>query len=115
MNSDYYYSVDRLVEFGMSMAIAQQMVHSMNTAIAGMRPAGFSTELHQVPKGIFYVMLADKQVGPLTETELSQMVANRQISKETYVWKPGMPRWSSADNVPEVLKIVALCPPPFEK
>ena len=30
MNDQNFFSIDRLVEFGMSVAIAQQMVQSMN-------------------------------------------------------------------------------------
>jgi hypothetical protein len=33
MNNDNFFSVDRLIEFGMGMGIAQQMVNSMNNAL----------------------------------------------------------------------------------
>lgn len=36
-----------------------------------------------------------------------------RLAKDSYVWKPGMPQWQIAKNTPEVLRLVALAPPPF--
>ena len=33
--------------------------------------------------------------------------------KETYIWKPGMTSWQIAEKLPEILRLVALSPPPF--
>ena len=33
MNTDNFFSVERLIEFGVGMGIAQQMVQSMNNAL----------------------------------------------------------------------------------
>ena len=36
-------SIDRLVEFGMGMAVAQQMVNTMNYAMSNMKVPGVGT------------------------------------------------------------------------
>lgn len=33
-------------------------------------------------------------------------------TKETYVWRPGMPDWRLAESAPKVLRLAALMPPP---
>lgn len=115
MNTDNFFSIDRLVEFGLGIGVAQQMVKSMNHALqnahipGAMNPMGGATR----PPSSFFVILDDKQAGPFSEDELSRLIAQGTVTKETYVWKGGMPRWERCENVPEVLRLVALCPPPF--
>jgi hypothetical protein len=45
---------------------------------------------------------------------LSRLINEKKVAKETYVWMPGMKNWKIIENVPEVLKLVALSPPPFK-
>ena len=54
-----------------------------------------------------------KQAGPFSEEEIARLICEGKVDKTTYVWRPGMPQWARAENVPEVLKIVALTPPPL--
>jgi hypothetical protein len=61
----------------------------------------------------FYAIIDGKQSGPYSEQELSRLITDKKIVKETYIWKPGMVKWDIAENIPEVLKLVALSPPPF--
>ncbi|MBX3114857.1 MAG: DUF4339 domain-containing protein [Fimbriimonadaceae bacterium] len=42
------------------------------------------------------------QLGPLTLANMNELTADGVISKETYVWKPGMPDWQTADLVVEL-------------
>lgn len=71
MDDNSFFSIDRLVEFGMSAAIAQQMVNSMNVAMAGMNISGSMPKDQPAPP-VYYVALEGKPVGPLNESELSQ-------------------------------------------
>jgi len=114
MNTDNFYSIDRLVEFGLGMAVAQQMVNSMNHAFANTTIPGTNNPMN--PPRVannYFVILDDKQAGPFSETELSRLITEGKVNKQTYVWKPGMLKWETAENVAEVLRIVALSPPPF--
>jgi GYF domain 2 len=114
MNEDNFYSIDRLVEFGMSMAVAQQMVKTMNHAMVNMHTPGVMNSLQPMQPSIYFAMINGKQAGPLSEVEISRLISDNKVFKETYVWKPGMPNWVIAENVPELLKIVAMSPPPFD-
>jgi hypothetical protein len=115
-----FYSMDRLIEFGMSMSIAQQMTRSMNEMMGntGLPPSQFAppppSAPPQVPERLYYVALEGKQAGPFSETEVVRLIADKKLSKETLVWHPGLPAWRSAENVPEILRLVALTPPALE-
>lgn len=116
MDNDNMFSIDRLVEFGLGIGVAQQMVKSMNHALQNtyipgtMNPMAGGTQLPTA----FHVILDGKQAGPFSEGELTRLIAQGSVDKSTYVWKAGMPNWQRCENVPEVLRLVALCPPPFK-
>ena len=114
MNNDNFYSIDRLVEFGLGIGVAQQMVKSMNHALANTYIPGSMNPMdtQRVPT-IFYVALEGKPAGPFSEEQISRLIAEGKVTKTTYVWKPGMTKWDFTENVPDVLKLVALSPPPF--
>jgi hypothetical protein len=65
-----------------------------------------------LPQPVYYAVLEGKQAGPFSETELVRLINDRKLSKETYVWRPGLREWQTAENVPEILRLVALAPPP---
>ncbi len=115
MNDDSFFSINRLVEFGMGLAIAQQMVNTMNEAMTSVHiPGSMNKNLIPLPQ-FYYAMIEGKQVGPFSEQELSRLIAEKKILKETYIWKPSLPKWEIAENLPEILKLVALTPPPFQQ
>jgi hypothetical protein len=96
----------------MGMSIAQQMVNTMNNAISNMQVPGSTLTIHAHLQ-FYYVVIENKQSGPFTEQELTRLIIEKKITKETYIWKPGMSNWELAENVPEILKLVALAPPPI--
>ena len=108
MNSDFY-SIDRLVDFGLSMAISQQMVNSMNLAIQQMHIPG-SMQTIPTPQ-VLYVAIDGKPVGPLSESEFIGLLNAGKVTKDTLTWIPGMAAWKKIEETPEVLRIVALTPP----
>lgn len=121
MNENSFYSVDRLVEFGLGMAMAQQMVQMMNQTMQTMYVPGSINAMpsqpvaQSAPALVCYVGIDGKQVGPLNEHELATLVNNKQINKDTFAWIPGMPAWKTVSEIPEILRIIALAPPPMPK
>ena len=113
MSENNFFSMERLVEFGMGIAVAQQMVKTMNSAMQNMYVPGAMNPMQATPQTFYYAMLEGKQAGPFSEQELSRLISEKKIVKETYIWKPGMPNWELAEKLPEILKLVALAPPPF--
>ena len=115
MNDDSFFSINRLVEFGMSIAVAQQMVNTMNTAITNMHVPGAMNPMQTAPPAFYYAMIDGNQAGPFSEQELSRLITEKKITKLTYIWKPGLLNWEIAEKLPDILKLVALAPPPFNK
>ena len=113
MDDSNFFSLDRLVEFGMSMQIARQMVGSMNQQLQQMQVPGSIQTMPKSQPEMFYVALDGQPLGPLDERELSQMVLSHRLNKDTLCWMPGMAEWKPAEQVPQVLRIVALTPPPL--
>lgn len=114
MNDDSFFSINRLVEFGMGMAVAQQMVNTMNNAMMSMQVPGVMNPIQSVLPQFYYVIIDGNQAGPFSEQELSRLIAEKKIVKDTYIWKPGLSNWVVAEKLPEILKLVALSPPPFK-
>jgi hypothetical protein len=86
----------------------------MNSAITNMHIPGSMNPMQPAPAAFYYAMLQGNQAGPFSEQELSRLIAEKKILKETYIWKPGLPNWELAEKLPEILKLVALAPPPFK-
>jgi hypothetical protein len=108
-------SLDKLLEFGMSMAVAQQMMQTMNNAMNQMQTPQFNSLNMDIPKPkLIYALVNDIPQGPFTENEIiSHIIANR-INKVTLVWLNGLPGWMQAEQIPEVNKLFALVPPPLK-
>jgi hypothetical protein len=115
MNDDNFFSINRLVEFGMGMAVAQQMVNTMNSAMTNMHVPGSMNPMQTVSTQFYYAIIEGNQTGPFSEQELSRLINEKKIVKETYIWKPGLPKWEIAEKLPEILKLVALAPPAFQQ
>jgi hypothetical protein len=115
MDDDNFYSINRLVEFGMGISIAQQMIKSMNDGMNNMHVPGAMNSMPPATPHFFYAILNGSQAGPFTEQDISQLFTSQQINRTTYFWKPGMQKWEIAEKIPEILKIVALTPPPLPK
>ena len=120
------FSMDRLLEFGMSAAVAGQLMRNMNQTMSetmqpwpsSMKPgAAMSTAAPHTampPSFLYYVALDGKQAGPFSETEIVRLVNEKRLTKDTLVWHQGMPAWKRAEDLPEMLRIIALAPPPLD-
>jgi len=86
----------------------------MNSALSEMHVPGSMTPMRPQPAQAHFVVLDGKSAGPFSDQELARLIMDGRVTKATYVWRPGMLKWAAAEEVPEVLKLVALCPPPFE-
>jgi hypothetical protein len=82
MNDDNFFSIDRLVEFGLGVAVARQMTASMNAAIENTQFPGPRQVPAAAPKN-YHVMLDGKAAGPFTETELSRLITDGKVNKLT--------------------------------
>ena len=119
MQDNDFFSIDKFVEFGMGMSIAQQMVRTMNQTMQNMYVPGAMNPMQQTgttPQNlpqpqVFYAIIEGNSVGPLSDAEVIRLMADKRITKDTLVWKPGMKEWQPVERTPEVLKLVLLTPP----
>lgn len=114
MNNDSSFnSIEHLIEFGMSMAVAQQMIHTMNHAIQNIVTPQFNQVNVPLPNPIqIYALVNGIPQGPFTEQEFIGHILAYRVNKETLVWIYGMPGWMNAQQVQQVSKLFALMPPP---
>jgi len=115
VSDDRFYSVDRLVEYGMSMSVAQQMVQTMNNAMENMNTQNIQSPLHSTPAASYYIMIENNPAGPFTEQQVSDLVRDLKIDKKPFVWKTGLRGWVMAEQMPEILKWITLTPPSFQQ
>lgn len=113
MDSSNFYSIDRLLEFGMGMAMAQQMVKVMNETMQNMYIPGSPQNILAPQPASIYVAINGSAVGPISEKDFSCLVSEHKVTKDSLVWMPGMPGWKPLEEVPGLLRIIALTPPPL--
>lgn len=101
-------SIDRLVEFGLGIGVAQQMVNTMNHAIGNMALPGTAINSNQQPSTAYYAIIDAKQAGPLTPDELNLLVKKGAIVDDTLMWRTGLPAWRMAADIPDVKKLILL-------
>lgn len=115
MSTDFS-SIDRLIEFGIGMSLAQQMVNTMNQAMNSMQVAGVNAgttgqaQIASAPLVVnqWYAVVNDCQAGPLNTAELTKLIDAGTILDNTLMWRPGMSGWLMACNIPEINKIFLL-------
>lgn len=104
MNESSFFSIDKLVEFGIGLSLARQMVNTMNACMAQTAVPTVKLGVPQMPLDQFYATIDNQVAGPLTEMEMSQLIAKQKITEETMVWKQGTQGWRQAKQVPEIYK-----------
>ncbi len=122
MENNNFFSLDKLLEFGLSMEMAKQMMSIMNTSFKSIQMPGsqmpdgstVSKNFNEMPVS-YYAVIEGKSAGPFSEAELSKLIETKKINNKTYIWRPGFSNWKAAEDVPEILKLVSLVPPPLPK
>ena len=114
-NDNNFNSLEKMMEFGMSMAVAQQMMQTMNHAMNQMQTPQFKNVNIPLPvTKQFYALVNELPQGPFTENELTTHIVAEKVKKGTMVWMPGMPSWMPAEQVLDVNKLFDLIPPPIK-
>lgn len=107
MNDNSFSSIDKLIEFGMGMGIAQQMINTMNHSLNSMYIQKTNQSINQA-KTTYYAIIDNQQLGPLNEDEISSLIVTKNLTEDTFVWKSGMSGWKLAKNIPEIYKYIVL-------
>ena len=93
------------VGLGAGVAMGQQMMNTMNAQTPPPIPGA----------AMFHVAVGQSQTGPFDAGTLQQQISAGKITRDTLVWKNGMPQWSRAGEVPELAGLFANQPPPIPK
>ena len=99
---------------GIGAAFNSQISNMANNVMGGVSPTvqyGPQTQPVQPPVS-FHISVNGQQYGPYDMTMMSQMVANRQVTPNTYVWRPGMAQWLQAAQCPELAPLFGSPVPP---
>lgn len=65
-----------------------------------------------IPQSQYHLSINGQNSGPFGLQQLQDMVRNRQLTRQSYVWKVGMSGWEMAGNVAEVAVLFAATEPP---
>lgn len=116
MSTDFS-SLDKLMEFGLGIGIANQMLNTMNTVVARTAVPGVGINPGVVnptaPPAVtesrsYYIVNDDRVAGPMNERELEELIKKDIVTGKTFCWSPGMQGWALAENIPEVNKYLLL-------
>src|SRR3954452_23099327 len=89
---------------GLGMAAGQRAVQSMNTPAAAPPP---------LPTAEWFIGVDGRQDGPYDLNALTAQARAGSLTRDTLVWKNGMPGWTAAGQVPELSGAFASVPPPL--
>lgn len=108
MCDNHLSTTDRLMEFGLSMALSQHMIQVMNQAMQQMQVPNSAKA--PSPTSNCYIVVEGKPVGPIsTDTLLKDY--GRFINGETLAWMPSMSSWKPIKEIPELNQLLLLLPP----
>ena len=108
---------------GGGMNPAGMMTGMMMGGAMGNQMAGMMNQMGQnmnqqqntpppLPQIQYSVSINGQTSGPFNWQQLQQMAQSGQLSKQTHVWKQGMPGWELAANVQELAPLFGSAPPP---
>ncbi|MBZ4331279.1 GYF domain-containing protein [Corallococcus sp. AS-1-12] len=60
----------------------------------------------------WFVMVRNKQEGPLDESAVAEWMAAGTISARSFFWRQGMPDWKRGSDIPELAALLAPAAPP---
>lgn len=105
MCDNSFNSIDRILEFGMSMAIANQMILTMNACMANTVVPGADNAMRSPTRQYYMVIDNRTQVGPYEEKELAEYVKAGSLKPDTLVWRQGLAGWVFAKSLPEINRL----------
>ncbi len=94
------------------MNMANQMSAGMN-ANQQAANAGAGAPPPLPKQAAYFASIAGQQAGPFEISTLPAKVSAGEVTRDTLVWKQGMPQWTAAGMVPELKDLFGNVPPPL--
>ncbi len=96
------------IGMGIGMGVGSMFGQQMSQTSAQM-----SSPNTPPPIAAYYIYVNNAQQGPYDMPTLTQLIQNKQVTAQTFVWKLGMPAWAAASSLPELAGLfVQQTPPP---
>lgn len=95
---------------GVGMGAGMGLGQGMAGAFAQPQPA-MAAPPPLPQQSTFFLAINNQQAGPFNLATLQQYVQAGQLTRETLVWNQGLPQWTPAGKVPELLGLFG--PPPL--
>jgi len=110
MNDESFFSIDKLIEFGIGVSLARQMINTMNVCMAQSNIPSVKLQVPTMPKLAveWYTVIEEQVVGPFSDEELKSLILKQRVSEETLVWRKGMDGWTLAKSIPDVYRLILL-------
>lgn len=110
--------LERMLELGMGLSVAQQMMKTMNQCMAQTQVPQVTMPAPQMPgscqtsqaaqQANFYIVANEAVAGPFTDDQLMSLARQKVLTADTFVWRKGMDQWLQARMVPEINKFLLL-------
>lgn len=100
----------------MNMGMGLGLGVNMGNQMGAMAAQNISTQVAPPPlpqTASYYVALGGQQQGPYDTNTICQYIQGGQLTRDTLVWKQGMPAWSPLGTLPEFVNMFGACPPPI--
>ena len=97
---------------GMGMAMAERMARRGPWGEAPAAPSASAPPPPPPAEPRWHVAEDGAAKGPYTAAELRLMAASGELTRESYVWRPGHDAWSRAGEVVDLAPIFGPTPPP---
>jgi membrane protease subunit (stomatin/prohibitin family) len=100
------------IGMGMGFAMANQMGQMFSGTQGNQQQAAGTPP--PIPGAVsYFVVQKGQQTGPFDINTLKQMAQTNTLSRESLVWKNGMPEWVKAETVDELKQLFENVPPPI--
>jgi len=104
-------ALERLMEFGLGLSIAQQMVGTMNQVMQQSVMTGSLSANRRSDQQPFYVVIDGAIGGPWSRQQLQAAFLSGRLTSDTFCWTQGMAQWARAGDIGYFHQPVA--PPPM--
>ena len=102
------------VGLGAGIAMGAQMMNAMGQGAAPSPAAAAAAAPPPIPgAALYHVAVGQTQSGPFDMATLQKQASTGELTPMTLVWKPGMPQWVKAGDLPERAPLFANTPPPL--
>jgi len=102
------------VGIGFGAAMGQQIAQAASATSAANQPPPGGTAPPPLPQQVsYFAAINNQQLGPFDLQALKDKIAAGQITRQTLVWKQGMPQWTAAGQNADLEPLFSSVPPPL--